>query len=168
MVPDNSQAPSIFSIMSMLVLAQCISSLFASASDYVGGLGKRVVFMFVCGILQIPVVWAGCIAGGPIGAVASIVGCYSAMICGYVCIAKRSFFGKETFHLPKDVPIAVILTIAAVLASTAIGNLIPEIGDLKRILMTVSLYTLGLFLSFASFPTLRTVYGTFKFLDLRQ
>jgi len=170
MVPESANAPLLFSIMSVLVLAQSISNLYAPASDYVGGLARRVVFLSACAILQLPLIWGVARVWGEIGAVGGLVGCYSVMIGGYVLIAKKAFFGTQRFHPPKDVPIALAVTIGALAASLLIGGYLGMTGsgELTRSVMALVLYAAILLVAFIAVPALKPVYPTLKFLDLGQ
>jgi len=170
MVPESPNARLLFAIMSVLVLAQSISNLYAPASDYVGGLARRVFFLGACAIVQIPLIWGLARLWGEIGAVVGLVGCYSVMIAGYVLIAKRVFFGSQRFHPPKDVPIAVAITTGALTASLIIGAYLGMAGsgELTRSLMALVLYAGILLISFVAVPALKPVYPTLKFLDLGQ
>jgi hypothetical protein len=171
-MPESSQAPILFPIMSVLFFARAVSDLYAPASDYVGGLGLRVKFLSLCAILQLPLIWLGSEVYQDVGAVIALVASYSLMIAGYVFIAKRVFFGYEDYHLPKDVPIAVIMILGALFASLFVTRSVTSTeivlpSNLKAIFVTLDLYVVISLVLFISVPALKRVYLTLKLLDLK-
>lgn len=119
LLPDSLLAAKMFGIASALVLARSVSDLFAPASDYVGGLRRRIVFLTACSALQLPFIWLAAHVAGAVGATAVIVASYSAMVAGYVLIARRVFFGAAKYR-PPDVAVgaAAVTAIGAVLSIT--------------------------------------------------
>jgi hypothetical protein len=57
LLPKSTGAAKLFSIMAPLIFLRTASDLFAPASDYVGGLRSRIVFLLLCALLQPPLIW---------------------------------------------------------------------------------------------------------------
>jgi len=156
LLPKTPEAARIFALMTPLVFLRAVSDLFAPASDYVGGLRSRAVFLFLCAALQLPAIWLGARGGGGVGAVVAMVLSYLVMVSGYVAIAKRVFFGRARYSPPKDVVIAA-LTVAA---SAGVALLLRS-----RPTVAIVVYVAAACLGFLSIPALRRQYATGRFLS---
>jgi O-antigen/teichoic acid export membrane protein len=155
MLPATSGAPRAFAIMTILILFRAVSDLCAPASDYVGGLRKRLTFLLITAATQLPFIWIGVRAMGETGALITMVSSYAFMVIGYIFIAKRVFFGDGVYKPARDIRIAV----AIILLSVAIAALVTSS---TRIQIATYLFLLGT--SFVSIPLLRTQYVSGKFL----
>jgi|GEM_PF-4066921 len=154
-LPKTSSASKIFSIMTVLILFRSISDLFAPASDYVGGLGRRMVFLLSTAVLQLPVIWVSGKILGEVGAVSAMVASYVFMVVGYIGIAKKVFFGRESYMPAKDIWMAV--PIVAVSMTTAV--LVTSGGKIG-----IVVYSLILSVFFLGIPLLRRQYASGRFM----
>jgi O-antigen/teichoic acid export membrane protein len=170
-IPESPDAPELFQWMALLLVARAVADLFVPASDYVGGLGRRVVFLAVCAVVQVPFIWLGARGYGALGAVAAVIAAHALMIGGYVVIAKRAFFGTGPAPLPIDVPIALL---ACVIISAACARLVVPLREfLSNASVALAPWTAALLLYVAVFgvvflavPMLRRVYPSLRFLEL--
>lgn len=101
MLPQSSNAGLLFQVCSALVLSRSISDLFAPASDYVGGLRARIIFLLACSAVQAPVIWISALAGGGLGCTVAMISSYATMVGGYIVIARTVFLAKERYRPPK-------------------------------------------------------------------
>jgi O-antigen/teichoic acid export membrane protein len=169
-VPQSAQAPTLFSIMSALFLAQSISSLFAPASDYVGGLGRRAAFLMACSMLQLPLIWMGATLFREVGAITSVALAYCAMTFGYVLIARRAFFDRRPHELPVDIPVGACIVLVVVGCCMVGRHYLRSWIALGRMASTGSLVTLVVYVFllgtlFALVPALKRIYPTLQFLE---
>jgi O-antigen/teichoic acid export membrane protein len=168
-LPDSANAVQLFAVLAVLFVARSVADLFASASDYVGGLGKRIVFLAACAVLQLPFIWVGAAVFGDVGAVTSVVGTYVAMVVGYVFIAKRAFFGRDSVALPRDVALA-LLTVASVVTVCWIVRSaleLPGAPEMASSVITLGAYVVSLGTLFVALPTLKRIYPNLRFLDFK-
>lgn len=172
-VPKSPHGAVLFAIMSVLFLARCVSDLLAPASDYVGALGRRVRFLGVCSVLQLPLIWLGAVSYGDLGAVAAVVAAYALMILGYAYIAKRAFFGSQPYRPPNDVLLAAALTIAMLVCAVLVASVCARSAWLMSLrinpaFISTGFYVAVLLLVFLGIPPLNRLYPTLRFLELRQ
>jgi O-antigen/teichoic acid export membrane protein len=170
LVRDSVYGPILFSIMSILIFARSGADLFAPAIDYVGGLGLRVLFLFFCAFLQVPLIWAGGRYYAEIGAVTMLVTAYCAMVVGYVLIAKRTFLGTAIYRVPRDVYVATAVVIGAMIATVLVFTQLIHIalislGNGGEMLLLLGIYGLSLMLLFWLAPVLRDNYLTLRLLE---
>jgi O-antigen/teichoic acid export membrane protein len=133
LLPENPDATHLFAVLMPLLLFRASSDLFAPASDYVGGLRARVVFLGFCALVQAAAMWWASQVFGPVVCLAVIVVLQAIMLAGYVLIAKRVFFGGLRYRPPRDFPIALAVlvlawTLAVLIHPTGIVSLSVFVG----------------------------------------
>lgn len=141
MIPRSELAVPMFSVMSVLVLARCLSDLFAPAADYVGGLRHRIVFLCSFSALQLPLICLGASLWGGLGATVVMVSSYSLMVAGYIVIARGVFFDKHSYRFTS---VALVAGGVALLCATFAWVLFSD--WLWRLLAYVVLILLAFFL----------------------
>jgi O-antigen/teichoic acid export membrane protein len=156
LLPSTHDATQLFMIMTLLILFRSVSDLVAPASDYVGGLRSRMVFLLFCALVQLPVIWSGIRLFGEVGAVTAMVGSYSLTVIGYIVIAKRVFFGyKERYRPAKD----IVMAFTIVLISIGFASFITSSTKIG-----IAVYVLILSVSFICMPSLRKQFTSGRFL----
>jgi hypothetical protein len=93
-------------------------------ADFVGGLRKRVLFLSVLAIIQIPILWVFVRLWQEPGAVIGYALVQILMIVGYIVIAKRVFFAEQNYFVPGYIlqsfgVIALSLVVAVVIELNA-------------------------------------------------
>jgi O-antigen/teichoic acid export membrane protein len=171
MLPQSASAASLFRWMVLLLAVRAVSDLFVPASDYIGGLGRRVIFLGCCAVLQVPLVWLGAIQFGELGAVLAVVIAYTITVAGYIVIARRAFFGSVPARTPPDVPLALAVALGGAVVSAALAAPIGQwlsAGSLPLAPSTVPLilYLAAVGGAFMAVPGLRRQYPTLRFLEL--
>jgi O-antigen/teichoic acid export membrane protein len=128
LLPGNSSAVPQFAILSVTILTSAIAAMVAPMSDYVGALPKRVALITVISIAEIPLLYVGGRVFGPIGA----IGAYGLALCltsaGFVFIAKRAFFGTDSYCPSADVLRFVGIVVISLALSVGIGLLSTSLG----------------------------------------
>jgi hypothetical protein len=142
--------------MTPLLFVKAASDLFAPASDYVGGLRSRVIFLFLCALLQVPLIWAAILVHAEVGAIVAIVGSQAIMVIGYVLIARRVFFGVRIYKPPKDVWVALVM----ILVSFGLASSLASDGQIG-----VMIYLVMSAVGFLSVPLLRRKYASGSFMN---
>jgi O-antigen/teichoic acid export membrane protein len=171
MLPQSGSAAVLFQWMALLLVARSTADLFAPASDYIGGLGRRVVFLACCSVAQVPLIWLGAVRLGEVGAVVGVVGAYVLTVAGYVVIARRAFFGSDPAPLPHDLPLALALAVASLAVGVVLAGPLAALLSAASIPLAPSLAALLLYLAvlgaaFIAAPSLRRLYPTLRFLEL--
>jgi O-antigen/teichoic acid export membrane protein len=164
LVPDSASAPVLFSILAIIVLTHSMSSFLPTMADFVGGLRRRTAFLSILAFAQIPLLWVAAEQWGDRGAVAAYALVNVVMICGYVAIAKKAFFGQEGYALPRYLvqafaAIAVALGIAAV-AKSKVGQAIPSSSAEMVTLLSVLSYVAVVCAAFVGMKGLRERFLT--------
>jgi O-antigen/teichoic acid export membrane protein len=153
----NKSAVPQFAILATTIVTSAIASMVAPMSDYVGALPKRVALITVISIAEIPLLYAGGKIFGPIGA----IGAYALALCltsaGFVFIAKRAFFGVDSYRPSADVnrfigifAISLVLAWAIGFLSTALG-----VSPIRLAAIQVACFVLVLFLGVLATRTVR-------------
>jgi O-antigen/teichoic acid export membrane protein len=156
MLPEIPNASRFFLILTVMILFRSLADLFAPASDYVGGLGKRLVFLLACAGLQPGIILIGILFAGEMGAVVGMVSSYGFMVLGYVIISKQSFFGIMPYHPTRDTFIALlVLPFPIGMAMTVSDNL-----------FAIIIYMLVSASLFCGIPSLRKHYVSKNLLAL--
>lgn len=155
MLPREENAAHLFSMMTLLIFLRSVSDLFAPASDYVGGLKGRIVFLFACAVLQLPAIWVAGLIFGMEGTVAAMVASYGIVVIGYVLIAKKVFFGEKAYEPAKDIFVGFAVAILLSAAASAIA---------AEKIAGVLVYLSAILGFFMAIPLLRRQYATWKLL----
>ena len=128
LLPGNSSAVPQFAVLSITIVTTAIASMVAPMSDYVGALPKRVALISLISIAEIPLLYGGGKAFGPIGG----IGAYALALCftsaGFVFIAKRSFFGVDSYRPSADVNRFVGIVVISLALSVGLGLLNTSLG----------------------------------------
>lgn len=173
LVPDSAHASIIFSIMSIMILTHSTSCFVPTMSDYVGGLRKRVAYLGVLAIIQIPVLWVGSVLYQDIGAIICYMLMQLLMIGGYIIIAKRAFFGLEKYVLPRHTLIAFCVTLVALMLTLWITPYIhlikiPLPSKNYESLGSLIFYLVMVFSMFMMIKTLRNKYINFSTFEFNE
>lgn len=149
LLPGSAMARETFFLLPVLLLARSVSDLFAPASDYVGGLRPRILFLWVCALLQLPLIAWGATVAQSLGAVGAMVGAYVAMVVGYLFIARQAFFEGQRYRPPPDSLVgAAAAVVVAIMASLA-----PVSAWLQ-----LALFAAALLIVFGAAPMLRRAF----------
>lgn len=123
LLPGNGSAVPQFTILAITIVTSAIASMIAPMSDYVGALPKRVALISAISVVEVPVLYAGGKIFGPIGAIAAYALALSLTSVGFVFIAKRAFFGADSYRPSPDVSRFVGIVVISLALSASIGLL---------------------------------------------
>jgi O-antigen/teichoic acid export membrane protein len=128
LLPGNSSAVPQFAILAFTIVTSAIASMVAPMSDYVGALPKRVALISVISIAEVPLLYAGGKIFGPIGGISAYALALSLTSAGFVFIAKRAFFGADSYRPSADVSRFVAIVVGSLILSASIGFLSTSLG----------------------------------------
>ena len=94
LIPTSPSGPILFSILSAVILTHSASCFIATMADFVGGLRKRILFLSVLAIVQIPILWVFVKLWQEPGAVIGYALVQVLMIGGYIS-SRREFFSRR-------------------------------------------------------------------------
>jgi O-antigen/teichoic acid export membrane protein len=148
LVPDTSQGPALFSILSAVILTHSIACFVSPVSDFVGGIRPRMMFLTGLTIFQVPFLWIATLLWSERGGVAAYAIVNVAMIGGYIFIAKRVLLDGAGYLLPRYISVSLGAVALALVASMIVkANLtaaVPSYLDFDVIIpMTAYLLALG-------------------------
>ncbi|NKW71675.1 oligosaccharide flippase family protein [Rhodobacteraceae bacterium R_SAG10] len=150
LLPDQQRSALVFSIFAPALLFRAWSDLFAPTSDYVGALSGRIRLLWVCSILQIPIIWFFSAKFGDFGGMASIVACLGVLCLGYVTICVRVLSNGQSYRMASD----ILLAGGAVLISAVVAFLSVE-NEFARLAVFLGVFLVAVF----SLPSLRQNFG---------
>ena len=156
-IPETEAAPALFAMLSIMVLTHSTSSFISPMADFVGGLKRRMIFLGVLSVIQLPVLaWAATV-WGDYGAVIGYSAGNLIMLIGYVWIGKRAFFGALHYFPPPYIKKSLLIVVSCVaVTAVATRNVYPSIEVLpSRSLFALSLYTCLLTMAFLAIRELR-------------
>ena len=163
LVPDSSSAPALFAILSVVVLTNSTSYFIATMSDFVGAIKERVAFLAVLAIGQIPVLFAAAKLWHERGGITAYAAINIVMICGYIVIAKRAFFGTERYSLPPYIVQSFgVITVALMGSLAAKVNILSSTPSFLSLdfLVPLAAYIVLLCAAFAGLKRLRERFLT--------
>jgi O-antigen/teichoic acid export membrane protein len=121
LLPGNNGAVLQFGILATTIVTSAIAAMVAPMSDYVGALPKRVALITGISIAEVPLLYAGGKLFGANGAIAA----YALALCltgaGFVFIAKRAFFGADSYRPSAEVKRFVGIVVVSLAFSATIG-----------------------------------------------
>ena len=156
LLPSEARAGSVFTILTPIIALRSLSDLVAPASDYVGGLRNRVIFLSAAAVLQAPAVWLAATTGGVKLTACVLVISYAAIVIGYVFIALRVFFGSVRYTPPREAFVALfVIFVSFIISSIAT----------QQPLARLALFGLCGLIGFVMIPRVRYVYLTGRFIQ---
>lgn len=157
LMPASERAPTLFILLPIWVFARSVSDLFAPASDYVGGLRRRIHFLGGFALAQLPLIWIGAHFGADMGAIGAMVFTYTFMIVGYVRIAHSVFFEGVPYRVPVEARLG-----SAIAAVTATAVFAMPLDALPRIMI----YGIAVGAAFTVVPVLRRAFSPGRLIRL--
>lgn len=153
LVPGSSSGHRVFAILSVSIGLYSVCSFLPVMSDFVGGLRSRIVFLATLAVCQIPLLWGAITLYGETGGVLAYLAVQLLMVCGYVIIAKRVFFGEARYTVPPYITASFGVVLVALAVSAELGGHVssesslstPGSSSIVALLIYVALISLAFF-----------------------
>jgi O-antigen/teichoic acid export membrane protein len=125
LLPDDPAAAPLVAILSATIVTAAAAAMIGPVSDYIGALPKRVALITLIVLAEIPFLYAGGRFFGAIGAVAAYIVALLFTSVGFGIIAKRAFFGRDSYRPARDVMALLAVVMLAFAVALAAGLVAP-------------------------------------------